>query len=904
MRLLTTIFLLTSFLFSHSQPQLVGPLTYNGSSDGGALFRLNMPGTSPGIIHQFNNLAPHRATGGLCAANDEWLYGMLTYNGTNNNGGLYKIQRDGTGFTMVHNLDNPGGASVIPYLHTDGQIYFSNDFELKKTDTATNTTTTLLLNAGIAGRNLLIDANDWVYIITNINTIAKVKTDGSLWTDLYSLDPVTEGNSGIPGLIETPGDSLFGLLTYGGSNNGGSLFSIKKDGTGFVIHHHFNNATGIYPESKLVLFDGKLFGTTTQGGAHGFGVLFSLNVDGSGYRVVHDFEPGSIPTGSVNGNISIASNGRIFGSFNQFFYDPSFTAFRLFKIDTSGDAFEPFVSTSASTQRLIGHFNRDILMVDNDESFFLTTMEMGRHDGGVLSWFDTSGFGNDIFHFGYSPNGFRPLAGIIKGSDNKLYGTASIGGSSGNGIIYSINTDGTGFTKVHEFTDAEGYELSGKLLEASDGKLYGACKNSNSNTGSLYRVDKDGNNFELIYSFPDLSLGYSPLGSLVENNGQLYGTTLYSFPGGGVIFRINKDGTGYTVLRNFDFSIGLHHPVDGVAISGDFIYGHAGSGGTENKGGLFRIHKDGTGYEELHVFDGPFDGSNPWGIPLIATNGKIYGVAANGGTNGYGIAYSIETTGNNYTILRNFADAVDGSYPRALIQASDGALYGTSFFSSIAPGFGGTVYRMNLDGSSFTVIYEFNAETEGQGVSGLLDLVPGSPLPVEWISFTGRKINSSIILDWKTETEINNKHFEIERSTNQTAFTRIGIVSASGNTTGSTSYQFIDHYPANGNNFYRIKQVDQDGSFEYSKIIKLSMDANALIALYPNPVKGMLKMDLPQANDFHSIELYDATGKLVARKNLDKGSIHEEIDMQHLPGGWYIIQLNGSQIIRRGFIRE
>ncbi len=903
MRILTTTILLIVFYCSNAQPQLVGPLSSNGSLNGGGLFRLNMPGTSPGIIHQFNNLSPHYPSGGLCAANDDWLYGILNYNGTNSNGGLYKIRRDGTGFTMVHNLDHSGGTNTIPYLHDDGYIYFSNDFELKKTDTATNTTITLPLNAGILARNLVIDTDDWVYFSTTINTVAKVKTDGSMWTELHSFNPVTEGESGLPGLTETPGDTLFGLMSNGGINNGGTLFSIKKDGSGFTIHHHFNNPTGIYPESRLVLFDGKLFGTTTQGGAHGFGVLYCINVDGTGYRIIRHFEGGAIPVGSVRGNIHITSNGRIFGSFYQFFFEPSFIAYRLFKIDTSGDAFQPIIPTTSSDQRTFGHFNRDILMAEDEETLFLTTSTMGRHDGGVVSRFDTSGSGMDLYHFGYAPNGFYPTAGLVKGSDNKLYGTASIGGITGNGIIFSINPDGTGFTKLHEFSDAEGFELSGKLLEASDGKLYGATRNSSSGSGNLYRLDKNGNNFELIYNFPDLSLGYNPRGSLVENNGQLYGTTIYSFPGGGVVFRINRDGTGYTVIRNFDNVTGLRNPVDGVVITGDFIYGHAEYGGTENNGGLYRVNKNGTGYQELHEFNGAQDGANPWGIPVIAGNGKIYGATSNGGTNGFGMVYSIETTGINYSVLRNFSDATDGSYPRVLIQASDGALYGTTLFSPM-PGSGGMIYRMNLDGSAFSVIHEFNSSTQGWGPLGLMDLVPGTPLPVNWISFTGRKINADIVLNWETANEFNNKHFEIERSTELRGFTRIGQVNATGHTNASASYQFTDPAPLKGNNFYRLKQVDLDGRYSYSKIIRITMNDDNSIFLYPNPAREKLQMLLPTSNDFTSLGLYDANGNLLFIKTINKGSVHEEINIQNLAKGWYIIELKGKENIRRGFIKE
>jgi len=100
-----------------AQPKLVGTLQYSGQKEGGSIFRVDMPGPGPGIIHYFDNLSPHGPTTGVAAGNDNWLYGMLNYNGVNNNGGLYKITRDGTDFQMLYNLDNSGKYpySVLPY---------------------------------------------------------------------------------------------------------------------------------------------------------------------------------------------------------------------------------------------------------------------------------------------------------------------------------------------------------------------------------------------------------------------------------------------------------------------------------------------------------------------------------------------------------------------------------------------------------------------------------------------------------------------------------------------------------------------------------------------------------------------------------------------------------------------
>jgi uncharacterized repeat protein (TIGR03803 family) len=888
-----------SLIVVNAQPKLVGALTYNGPQNGGAIFRADLPGFTPGIVHPFNNLSPHRPSAGIGAGNADWLYGFLTFNGTDNSGGLYKIKRDGTGFTMLYNLT--GNSNTIPYYHTDGYIYFTDSYEIKKFNPADNTVTDV--GSGGYVKKLLIDTSNWIYS-TNGLTITKIKTDGTGWTELHTFDGPTEGLGGFAGLTEGTGDTLWGVQTYGGTTDQGTLYSIKKNGTGFHIHYQFDGTHGSYPESRPVFFDGKIYGTTSQGGTDGYGVLYTINPDGTGYRIIHDFDPGTYNVGAISGNISIASNGRIFGSFSQFYYSGA-TPYRLFKIDTSGGNFEPFVDVFTYNQHEYGHFNQDILLTDNDETIFLATGEMGRHDGGALSQFDTSGSGSSLYNFGYSANGFRPLAGLIKASNGKLYGTTQIGGIDGDGVIYSMNADGTGYTKLHEFTDAEGYELSGKLLEASDGKLYGACHYSTTSNGCVYRMNKNGTGFEKIYSFMDVSGGYSPAGSLIEDNGILYGAAFSSSPGGGAIFKMNLDGTNYTVLKNFDVVNDIVYPYTGLTLSGNYLYGFCGYGGTENKGGVFRIKKDGSGYQELHVFAGATDGNSPRSIPVIASNGKLYGTTDFGGNNGEGVVFRIDSTGSNYTILKHFSSTVDGSNPEGgLIQASDGLIYGTSNFSNISGVFGGTLYKMNLDGSGFTLIHAFDDQTEGEWVSSLLDLNGNFVLPVEWLTFNAQKREQTALLTWKTAQEQNSDRFEIERSANGITFNFIGTIRAAGNTSSITNYSFIDDSPLNETNYYRLKQIDIDGKFTYSKIVSVNFGNTEKIVVFPNPASDRLYISLPQGSNYTLVRITDASGKLVLQKNIPGSSAIIELPVQSLTRGWYILQLTGDNKEQQIFLKE
>lgn len=890
------VLLLTVACVLSAQPRLAGVLSYDGQQFGGSVFRVDLPSASPNIIHSFNNTAPHRPLGGVVAANDDWLYGRTAFGLPGQYGGLYKIRKDGTGFTVLVSFTNPVGNLPMPYYHTDGFVYFTNEFDLYKIDPVTHAVNTYPLNGDVVSRNLLIDADDWVYFITSLNIQVKVKTDGTQWTELHTFNEATEGIVGL-GVTEVPGDTLFGVHQYGGSINGGTIYSIKKDGTGFAVHHEFTTATGFRPQSKLIYFDGRLFGITSEGGDHNAGVLFTINTDGTGYRVLHHFETGSIPTGSVFGNISIADNGRIFGQFYQF-YANGFPYYRLFKIDSSGTNFEPFFQVD---QREHGHFNQDVLL--DGEDIYLTTMEMGRHDGGVLSYADTSGFASSLYQFGQSLNGFRPRYGLIRGSDSKLYGVTLIGGTTGNGIVYSMNENGSGFFKVHEFADNEGYEPSGKLLEASDGKLYGVCHYGGAtNTGTIYRVDKNGNNFQVIYDFQNFAEGYRPRGHLVEDeNGVLYGVVSQAGGDLGAVYRINKNGTGYTVLTTLPTS-SIHSPFAGLYLHGEYLYGTCTYGGPENKGGVFRIKRNGDHFQVLHVFSGVSDGVNPFTTLHLATNGKLYGTTTNGGANGYGTVFSLDTTGSNYSILRSFNDNVDGSYPQdGLIQASDGLIYGTT---SMFPGAGGSIFKMNLDGSGFSTVLSFD-HSGGQWPSALLDLNGMRALPVDLLTFNAQKKDKAVLVSWKTSREQTSSHFEVERSTGGDKFYTIGSVAAAGNGNTVTSYSFTDLAPMKGNNFYRLKAVDADGSFTYSRIVSLNFHNTGSVVLSPNPAPGRLHVQLPAGHTYTALSITDLSGKQLMQKSIAPASTGMYLDIQHLRAGMYVLQLsNGNEKERISFVKQ
>jgi|GEM_PF-1978703 len=219
--------------------------------------------------------------------------------------------------------------------------------------------------------------------------------------------------------------------------------------------------------------------------------------------------------------------------------------------------------------------------------------------------------------------------------------------------------------------------------------------------------------------------GRIPYGVLVSYNGFFYGTTTYggapyNIPPAnpankGNVFRMNMDGSGFTVLH--EFTGGANDgwkPWTGLAISGDIIYGSTVYGGPRGEGGgvIYKMNIDGSGFRVLHAFGEAGDGFGGSTSPILAGD-TLYGLTRWGG-NGTGTIYSYNTTTEVYTQLHRFAaNSSDGNAPLGtLATASDGYLYGLTWLGGRNNM--GTLFRIKPDGSAFETLYHFAGGAQGK----------------------------------------------------------------------------------------------------------------------------------------------------------------------------------------------
>jgi hypothetical protein len=169
-----------------------------------------------------------------------------------------------------------------------------------------------------------------------------------------------------------------------------------------------------------------------------------------------------------------------------------------------------------------------------------------------------------------------------------------------------------------------------------------------------------------------------------------------------------------------------------------------------------------------------------------------------------------------------------------------------------------------------------------------------APNPVTLVNFTAVKNGSSVDLDWQTATEINNDYFVVEKSRNGIDFTAFGIVDGAGNSQSTLNYQTTDYAPYSGISYYRLKQVDYDGKFSYSKIVAV-VNEETEITIYPNPSLGSFKINVINEKQPYSVEITDAEGRLVY-KSLE-GSDNSLIEINGLSKGVYVVQVVGTNTV-------
>ncbi|MDN3633135.1 T9SS type A sorting domain-containing protein [Neolewinella lacunae] len=209
-----------------------------------------------------------------------------------------------------------------------------------------------------------------------------------------------------------------------------------------------------------------------------------------------------------------------------------------------------------------------------------------------------------------------------------------------------------------------------------------------------------------------------------------------------------------------------------------------------------------------------------------------------------------------------------------------------------------------LAGNSVFIAVNDNGEINGPDGTGAtadnFNFLTAS-LPVTLQNFNANTVDRTVALSWATSQETDNSHFEVERSANPAeGFTYVGKVLGNETTDRANNYAFVDNNPAEGMNYYRLKQVDFSGSFEYSSIVvaELEQAAETSVSVFPNPTASngriTIRLNGGWAKGATTLNLYDASGRQVAQwQQQSNGSLNTELPA--LPAGLYQLVASDGQ---------
>jgi len=380
-----------------------------------------------------------------------------------------------------------------------------------------------------------------------------------------------------------------------------------------TVLHSFDGARndGASPNGSLALSGSFLYGATPYGGITNYGTLFKINTDGTGYtNLYHCRETaagGSEPWGSP-----LVEGTALYGT-----------------TSLGGPPVVIGFTTNAAT-----------LAVTTNYSINGTVFKVDAASGVFTSLHNFTG----LDFFGSSDDGSQPWGDLVR-SGPALYGCTRFGGTGDNGVIFTVNTDGTGYTVLHNFSggSADGATPGSSMTLMGD-VLYGLTTFGGSkNYGTVFKINTDGTGYTVLYNFRGAPWdGSHPQGSLLFSGGMLYGMTPFGGTNGfGTLFQISTNGTGYATLYNFTGTItNGANPYGSLTLSRGMLYGMTTYGGSSNDGTLFTISTNGSGFQILRSFTGgESDGANPYGS-LTPDGATLYGMTSQGGPANEGVLFA------------------------------------------------------------------------------------------------------------------------------------------------------------------------------------------------------------------------------------------------------------------------
>ena len=318
------------------------------------------------------------------------------------------------------------------------------------------------------------------------------------------------------------------------------------------------------------------------------------------------------------------------------------------------------------------------------------------------------------FVHGFSgPDGELPRYGaLIQGRDGALYGTTQSGGSANEGVIYKLRATGNGNLTFHDFNGTDGSTVDGGVTLGRDGSYYGVTAlGGSANKGTLFKIDASGT-YTLLYSFTGGADGIYPVAAPTQAaDGIFYGTTSGSSES--ILPTVYKYSPtlGLSTIYTFTNFTQPENPL--LQATDGNLYISTPGGGTQGCGSIVKLTTAGilkSSYSLNCTLPNP---TGPIGALIQASDGFLYGTTQGGGPLNAGTIFKLDLKAKALTVLYNFGTvANDGAGAQAgLVQGTDGNFYGTTTIGGTRNL--GTIYKITPTGT-YTQLYSFSGTSGAQ----------------------------------------------------------------------------------------------------------------------------------------------------------------------------------------------
>lgn len=653
---------------------------------------------------------------------------------------------------------------------------------------------------------------------------------------LYEFDPETKkyktvhhflsenGYRPFGALVEVEENVLYGLTSYGGENGDGVIYKYNINTDTYTVLSHFGGLIGEEPYGKVLQVENFLYGMTMLGGKHDDGVIFKYNLETESLSKVMDFNE-NINGGFPYNSLMQTSDGKIYGMTT---YGGSSGDGTVFEFDPATDTIVQIINLEAS---VTGSEPYGELTEASNGMLYASTYYGGKNNHGAIFKLNPSDFSvTKIYDLKEDTTGAYPEGGLLEAETGYLYGLTYDGGEYDQGTLYKYSIEEDTVYVQHNFyyegfkkglNPHEGNNPSGKLMKASNGKLYGITREGGiEGCGTIFEYSISEDTLITQISFDAMFNGAEPEHAFIQVKNKLYGTTPYNgVSSNGVLYEYDLVYKNYQVLYHFDIDSLGTEPRGNLLHVNQKLYGVATSGGKDSKGALFQFDLTTNKYTKLIDLDLSTGYSGEMGL-ILANNGKLYGTMYHGGTLNEGtlFEYTIET--NEYRVVNSF-DVTHGENPICkLVQHSNGKIYGTTEKGGTYSE--GTIFSYDISSETLTTEYNFG-QVDSLGRFPVSQLIESSDGNIYGITYAGH-VDYAAVFEFDPETA---DYSKIGNITWDVLWPMKSIMLASNNKLYGTTYSGGDDsrgvlFSLDLNNNEIIKKhdfVDSTGSYPYSGLM-------------------------------------------------------------------------------------